>query len=48
MKVLGTALCLLLPIWGAQAQTLLASTGEKSTTSASMSTIPRDKTETPI
>jgi len=45
MKVLCTALWLLLPLWGVQDQTLLASTGEKPTTSPSMTATQNDKTE---
>jgi len=47
MKVLGIALYLLLPLLGAQAQTLLASTGEKPTISPSKTATQHDNPETP-
>lgn len=47
MKVLYTTLCLLLPVWGVQAQTLLAYTREKPTTSPSMTATQPTNTEKP-
>ena len=45
MKVLYTALCLLLPFWGAQARPCLPNTGEKPTASQSIVEAQQDQTE---